>query len=31
VPVGEIGAAIRDVFERAQKLAPAVILFDEIG
>jgi hypothetical protein len=28
--VGETEAAIRDVFERAQKFAPAVILFDEI-
>jgi transitional endoplasmic reticulum ATPase len=28
--VGEIEAAIRNVFERAQKFAPAVILFDEI-
>ena len=28
--VGDTEAAIRDVFERAQKFAPAVILFDEI-
>ena len=28
--VGETEAAIRDVFERAQKFSPAVILFDEI-
>jgi transitional endoplasmic reticulum ATPase len=28
--VGETEAAIRAIFERAQKLAPAVILFDEI-
>jgi AAA+ superfamily predicted ATPase len=28
--VGETEAAIRDVFERAKKFAPAVILFDEI-
>jgi SpoVK/Ycf46/Vps4 family AAA+-type ATPase len=28
--VGETEAALRDVFQRAQKFAPAVVLFDEI-
>jgi SpoVK/Ycf46/Vps4 family AAA+-type ATPase len=28
--VGETEAALRDVFERAQKFAPAIVLFDEI-
>jgi SpoVK/Ycf46/Vps4 family AAA+-type ATPase len=28
--IGETESAIRDVFERAQKFAPAGILFDEI-
>jgi SpoVK/Ycf46/Vps4 family AAA+-type ATPase len=28
--VGETEAALRAVFERAQKFAPAVVLFDEI-